>query len=89
MAGGKKVAAREPTGSGDSEHEPLFPIRGYIWLNVFFWVFCAIEVLVVRWWLEDIQGVIFFFLLLAIGFTVVSIYDCLYDRLAARSRDQQ
>ena len=74
-----------PTPETGSEEpgEPLFPIQGYIWLNLFFWAFCAFEVLLVRWWFKDVRGVIFFFGLLAIGFTVVSIYDCLYDRLHA------
>ena len=67
------------------EEEPLFPIRGYVLLNVLFWLFCAVEVLIVRLWLKEIQGVFFFFGLLAIGFTVVSIYECIHDRLTARS----
>ena len=68
----------------DEEREPLFPIKGYIFLNLFFWAFCAGEVLLIKWWLKDIRGVVFFFSLLAVGFTVVSIYDCIYDRLTAR-----
>jgi len=68
------------------EEEPLFPISGYILLNVVFWLFCAVEVLIVRLWLKEIHGVLFFFGLLAIGFTVVSAYDCIHDRLTGRSR---
>ncbi|MBM3334753.1 hypothetical protein FJY63_08835, partial [Candidatus Sumerlaeota bacterium] len=74
--------------SGGDE-EPLFPIRGYVLLNVLFWLFCAVEVLIVRLWLKEIQGVFFFFGLLAIGFTVVSIYECVHDRLTARSNRAQ
>jgi len=78
--------SEEPLRSEDSEKEPLFPVRGYILLNILFWAFCIVEVLIIRWWLKDIQGIVFFFGLLAIGFTLVSIYDGVYDRMTARSR---
>jgi len=85
MASGKKSEEKKTTPDGGPlEEESLFPVRGYVWLNLIFWAFCAVEVLIVRLWLKDIQGVVFFFGLLAAGFTIVSIYDCLYDRIAAR-----
>ena len=81
----KDTHPRETTAGDDLEREPPFPVRGYVWLNLLFWAFCLVEVLVIRWWLKDIQGVIFFFALLAVGFTLVSIYDALYDRAAIRA----
>jgi len=71
------------------ELEPVFPVRGYVLLNLIFWAFCALEIFVIRLWLKDVQGVIFFFALLALGFVIVSIYDAIYDRLRARARLQQ
>ncbi|MCX8038045.1 MAG: hypothetical protein N3D11_13525 [Candidatus Sumerlaeia bacterium] len=61
--------------------DPPFPIYGYLIINVVFWLFCALEILLVRAWIKETQGVVFFFVILAIGFTVVSIFDCIYDRL--------
>lgn len=85
-----KRGQEKPVGQeGELAEESLFPIKGYVLLNVFFWAFCAAEVLIIKWWLRDIQGVVFFFALLAIGFTVVSIYDCIYDRIVTRRREQQ
>lgn len=80
---------RKPTVEEEEEDEGLFPISGYIALNVFFWAFCVGEVLLIRWWLKEIRGVVFFFGLLAVGFTLVSIYDCIYDRLVARSHRKE
>jgi hypothetical protein len=78
---------RQPAdAAADNDEDTLFPVKGYIFLNLLFWAFCAGEVLIIRWWLKDVQAVIFFFVLLAAGFTIVSIYDCVYHRLAARSR---
>ena len=67
--------------------EPVkpFPVGGYLILNAVFWAFCILEIIVVRIWLKDIQGVIFFFILLAIGFSAVSVYDWACDRLAVLS----
>jgi len=83
-------AEKEPLELMDGENqeqETMFPVRGYVILNLCFWAFCVVEILIVRWWLKDIQGVIFFFLLLAIGFTAVSVYDGLYDRMTLKRRN--
>jgi hypothetical protein len=37
---------------------------------------------VVKWLIGDMTGLIFFFVVLAVGFTLVSIYDGLYDRFS-------
>jgi len=89
MADRSDKQPHQPPAAESSQEEPLFPVRGYVILNVVFWAFCIVEILIIRWWLRDIQGVIFFFALLAIGFTLVSIYDALYDRAMARSRKSQ
>ena len=78
-------SAGEMISNGEQQ---LFPIRGYVWLNVLFWAFCAVEILIIYLWLKDIRGVFFFFALLAVGFTLVSVYDCLYDRLFAATSER-
>jgi hypothetical protein len=71
--------------------EPVnpFPVQGYLILNAVFWAFCILEIIVVRIWLKDIQGVIFFFILLAVGFSAVSVYDWACDRLAVLSEKEE
>jgi len=64
------------------EPEPLFPLKGYLILNGIFWAYCLIQLLVLLWLFRDIVGLIFFFVVLGVGFTLVSIYDYTYDRIA-------
>ena len=64
------------------ERDPLFPLKGYFILNAVFWAYCVIQLLVVTWLFRDIVGLVFFFAVLGIGFTLVSFYDYLYDRFS-------
>ncbi len=89
MAEREESPATPAVAADEIEVEPLFPVRGYVLLNVLFWGFCALEAVLIRLWLGDIQGVIFFFVLLSIGFTVVSVYDAIYDRMRLRTRERQ
>jgi len=78
---------RQERDKGDSgtkeilEPEPLFPLKGYLILNAVFWGYCLIQMLVLLWLFKDIVGLIFFFCVLGGGFTLVSIYDYVYDRI--------
>ncbi len=74
---------------GEETPQPVFierpiPLKTYILLNLIFWAYCAIQLLVLKWLLRDVAGLYFFFAVLASAFTVVSIYDFLYDRIAAK-----
>ncbi len=73
---------REPIGQ-----EPLFPLKGYLILNVIFWGYCLVQLVVLRWLFRDVVGLIFFFVVLGAGFTLVSVYDYAYDRLTHRNKD--
>ncbi|MCX7765646.1 MAG: hypothetical protein N2246_02940 [Candidatus Sumerlaeia bacterium] len=69
--------------------QPVFierpvPLMTYILLNLIFWAYCAIQLLVLKWLLRDVAGLYFFFAVLAGAFTIVSIYDFLYDRLSGK-----
>jgi len=73
---------KEKPGAKDIlEPEPLFPLKGYLILNGIFWAYCLIQLLVLLWLFRDIVGLIFFFVVLGVGFTLVSIYDYTYDRI--------
>ena len=64
-----------------------FPLKGYVILNLAFWVYLVIQYFVLKHFLRDMEGLIFFFFLLGGGFTLVSIYDLAFDRLMARRRE--
>ena len=76
-----QVKPDSPTGES-LQPEALFPLKGYIILNILFWAYCLIQLLVLTWLFRDVVGLIFFFIVLGVGFTLVSIYDYVYDRIA-------
>jgi|GEM_PF-545620 len=69
--------------------DSLFSLKGYIILNVIFWGYCLLQVIILRWIYRDAMGIIFFFTVLATGFTVVSIYDYIYDRIALKHQNKE
>lgn len=66
--------------------EPLFPLKGYLILNIVFWAYCILQLVVMTWLFKDVVGLIFFFIVLGIGFSVVSAYDYIYDRIAYKNK---
>ncbi|MFH0794266.1 MAG: hypothetical protein V2A74_09580 [bacterium] len=66
-----------------------FPLKGYLVLNLAFWAYLVVQFFVLKHFLRDMEGLIFFFFLLGSGFTLVSIYDLAYDRLSARWNQRQ
>ena len=78
----------EEAGRNDfPEPEPLFPFKGYLILNIIFWVYCIIQMLVLRWLFRDTIGLFFFFTVLGVGFTLVSAYDYIFDRVAWKTKN--
>jgi phosphatidylglycerophosphate synthase len=69
--------------------DSLFSLKGYIILNIIFWVYCLLQVIILRWIYRDAMGIIFFFTVLAAGFTVVSVYDYIYDRIALKHQKKE
>lgn len=61
-----------------------FPIWGYVALNAVVWVFSLLMLGAVWWQIRDITGMVFFALILPIGFGAVSVFDALYDRMSRR-----
>jgi len=68
--------------SNASEQSQPFTFKGYVIINLIFWAYCLIQFFLVKWLIGDITGLIFFFVILAVGFTLVSIYACLYERFS-------
>jgi|GEM_PF-2626534 len=63
--------------------QALFPLKGYLILNAVFWAYCLIQIVALTWLFKDIVGIVFFFVVLGIAFTLVSVYDYSYDRLVS------
>ena len=61
-----------------------FPILGYVILNALAWAFLAVAFLFTGWVVGEWRGLGGFFLILAVSFTAVSVFDALYDRLGSR-----
>jgi len=78
-----KKEQEQKTEKNDDE---LFPIKGYVILNLIFYAFCFFQVLIVHKAGGESEGLFFFFLTIALGFTIVSIFDCLYDRFRYRKK---
>ena len=72
------------TADDNTKAEALFPLKGYIILNLIFWAFCIIQMLALRWIFKDSICIYFFFTVLGAGFTIASFFDYFYDRIAAR-----
>lgn len=72
-----------------SEQSQRFTFKGYVIINLIFWAYCLIQFFVVKWLIGDMTGLIFFFVVLAVGFTVVSIYDCLYERFSRPEESEE
>jgi hypothetical protein len=55
-------------------------LRDYILLNLFFDVFCVVQLVLVRLFIRETRGMYFFFILLMLGFLIVSVFDFFYER---------
>ena len=82
----KKKSNRQKSTETPISEKPL-SLKNYVILNLIFWAYCAVQLLVLKWLLRDVAGLYFFFAVLAVAFTVVSIYDYLYERLAKEPGD--
>jgi hypothetical protein len=78
--------SREPATKVGNEDE-RFPLLGYVIINLIFWAYCVVQLLVIKWLLRETTGLYFFFGVLAIGFTLVSIYDYAYDRISLSKQE--
>jgi hypothetical protein len=63
-----------------NEKEEVFPFKGYLKLNAIMWAFCLIVIMIAYTFTDAGEVIRFLFGFLAIGFSVVSIYDWLFDK---------
>lgn len=68
----------------DQEDIKLFPLKGYFILNIVFYMFCLIHVFIVHKAGGQTRELIFFFSTIAAGFSIVSVFDFVYDRYALK-----
>ncbi len=89
----RKRRAAPPTETQEQESKPSekpalppthqrFTIWDYVFVNLFFWVFCWLQRTVAGYLNGDDMGLDFFFYTMAIGFTVVSIVAFVHDLLS-------
>ena len=89
----RKRRAAPPTETREQESKPSeksalppthqrFTIWDYVFVNLFFWVFCWLQRTVAGYLNRDDMGLDFFFYTMAIGFTVVSIVAFVHDLLS-------
>ena len=84
LAGDPGDYATEETASA-----PL-PIKGYILLNLLVWGFCLAMLPFIKWWAGPpretgwaLTGIGFLLVLIPVVFTIVSVFDAIYDRLGS------
>ncbi len=65
----------------DSADRQRFTVWDYLFVNLFFWVFCWIQRHVAEYLNGDDMGLDFFFYTMAAGFTVVSVVAFIHDLL--------
>lgn len=65
-----------------------FSALEYLFVNALFWVFCLVNLLVAKWYMGEMTGLFFFFGVMALGFTTVSVIAYLHDRLYRDDRGE-
>jgi hypothetical protein len=84
-----RMEKKNNTGTETIKPEPLFPLKGYLILNLIFWAYCILQLAVLSWIFKDVVGLIFFFIVLGVGFSLVSAYDYIYDRIAYKNKSEE
>ena len=65
-----------------------FTPAAYLAMNAVFWGFCILNLIFITQTLRESRGLYFFFGILMIGFSAVSVYDYLFDRLVPSLPDE-
>jgi len=86
-----KELAGDPLEFADEQTANLpLPIKGYVALNLVVWAFCLAMLPFIKWWAPPpretswaLTGIGFLFVLIPVFFTIVSVFDAIYDRAAS------
>lgn len=81
-------AFNEAQSAPQLEPPERFSITDYLIVNGLFLGFLVVMYLLVRVLFRDSGGLLFFFVVLGLGFIAVSIYDYLFDRLYHKPEQQ-
>jgi type III secretory pathway component EscU len=95
MAKNKNKENREQAQKVDAAKNDDFTIKDYLVINVIFWAFLlAVAVIVflttgAKW--DPIMGSVFMFIFLVFGggFSAVSVFDYVYERIAKKNENKQ
>jgi hypothetical protein len=76
--------------SGNTQQPENYSVKDYVYINLIFWAFLLLVAVVVffttggKW--DHVMGNVFtfIFLVFGLGFTCVSVFDFLYEKIAAK-----
>jgi uncharacterized membrane protein len=95
MAKNKNKDAREQAQKVETDKSTDYSIRDYLVINAVFWAFLLVVAVIVfitagGKWDPIISNVFsFIFLVFGCGFTAVSIFDYVYERIAKKNENKQ
>ena len=81
-------ASNRPDSRGLGKTLGRYSIRDYIVVNIFVWAILAVLGLITYFAIDRAPVVPFLMFVVGGGFTIVSIYDCIFDRLSKPSNEQ-
>lgn len=95
MAKNKNREVREQAQKNDADKGTEFSIRDYLIINAVFWAFLVVVAVIVfitaggKW--DPVMGNVFSFIFLVFGcgFTGVSVFDYVYEKLAKKNENKQ
>jgi len=59
--------------------EKRFSFKDFIVVNGIFWVYCIIQIILIKIFVGELTGMVFFFGVLAIGFTLMYFINFFFD----------
>ena len=61
------------------KEEKRFSFKDFIVVNGIFWVYCIIQIILIKIFVGELTGMVFFFGVLAIGFTLMYFINFFFD----------
>jgi hypothetical protein len=79
----------------EKQDSGAFALKDYFYINIFFWAFLVVVSVIVFFstgakWDPIMENVFtFIFLVFGLGFTAVSVFDAVYERVAKNNADEK
>jgi len=59
--------------------EKIFSFKDFIIVNGIFWLYCIIQIILIKIFVGELTGMVYFFGVLAIGFTLMYFFNFFFD----------